>query len=1089
MGTETDELLSEVVTECLEHVSQMESLLLTLEATADEPDPEVVNSIFRSAHSIKGVTGFCGLNKIKELAHVFENVLNAFRQGALHPTPAAVDILLNTTDFLRGMLEDAANSENYDIERQLTALARILEPEVEPSEALKPGKLVTLADSSGRFVFNVDETELRQRLARGHNLYILRLDLVRDAPTKKRTPIELVNHLVSLGEIHETSFEIDWVNVDTADEGSSTVPLAVLFSSLIDPAMMAMALEVPEEDVEHLADLPAAGLFGPAEEKPEPMVVEPAVRPEPAPLGARTPERKTAPPPESKQMEVKPAPEVRAKAGPKTTPPRPEPAPEPMTRSAGRDGPTGPPEPEPLSAEFIRTPVTQVQSFLRVNVALLDNLMNMAGELVLGRNQLLQTATSLGIPALTPVAQRIDMITSELQAEIMQTRMQDLAGVFGKFPRLVRDLSRTLKKEVNLTIEGQEVELDKTIIESLGDPLVHIVRNSLDHGIETPEIRAAAGKDPVGQLKVRAYHEAGQVNIEISDDGAGIDRERLKQKAIQAGLITQSQAQAMSDQEALDLIFQAGLSTAEVVSEVSGRGVGMDVVKSNLQKLGGVLDLQSVRGKGTHTRIKLPLTMAIIPCLIVRLGQDERYAVPQVNLIELVRVRSTEIAQRIEKIAGAEVLRLRENLLPLIRLAKVLATEGYFRDPITNELKLDRRKMIADRRSGEEAKAAERWQEKRTGEDRRKKLDALNILVLSAGDLEYGLIVDELEDTEEIVVKPLGRHLKQIPAYAGATIMGDGRVAPILDVPGLAVQADLHRKGEAARQAQLARKQEEAAAVKLDMEKVLVFNHSPSEQFAVPIPLVARIERVETAKIEKALGHLSFQYRGGSLRLIRLDRHLPLSPFPETDKVFVIVFEIGGKEIGVAAHTLVDEKLVPFVLDTHTHQRAGVMGSMIIDNTTVMVIDIYELVQLEDPEWMEKGKKKGLEGSPPRVLLVEDSEFFLNKVSGYLEEAGFEVLTATNGQEGLDVLAEEKVDVVLADIEMPVMNGFEMIERIRANPKLAGQKIVALSSLAGEEDIHRGLAAGADRYLIKLDRINLVETIWEYCAKAKRGGK
>ena len=727
-----------------------------------------------------------------------------------------------------------------------------------------------------------------------------------------------------------------------------------------------------------------------------------------------------------------------------------------------------------------------VQTSLRVHVNILDQLMNLAGELVLARNQLLQTVEDEDHKVVQPVSQRVDAITSELQATIMQTRMQPLARIFSMFPRLVRDLSRTLGKKVRLEVEGQEVELDKTIVEGLADPLVHVVRNAMDHGLETPAERKAAGKPGTGLLRVHAYHEAGQVNIEISDDGHGIDRDKIKARAVAKGFITKSEAEEMTGQQALELVFRPGFSTAEKVSEVSGRGVGMDVVRSNLEQLGGVLDFKSVLGEGTVARIKLPLTMAIIPSLIVRLGQ-ERYAVPQLSLLELVRVRTHEIADRLDRVGGAEVLRLREHLLPLVRLANVLQVPGWYRDPKTNALRVDRRSAAADRRAGESDGQAELYSDQRSGEDRRGAIDALNILVLSAGDLEYGLIVDELLDTEEIVVKPLGRHLKEIPCYAGATIMGDGRVAPIIDVGGLAEQADLYRKGEAVREARRSRSRRTEEHEGPEQQKLLVFRHGPENLFAVPIGLVARIERIRRDSIETSLGRRSIQYRGGSLRLIMLETHLPVEPLPDSERVFVVVFEVGGQEIGLVVGQLVDEKQVPFEVDSHTHRRPGIMGSMIIDGRTVLVMDVYELVELEQPEFaLTEFSDPG--GSSPVVLLVEDSDFFRDKVSGYLRQAGFTVVTAINGREGLGVLQSRSVDMVITDIEMPVMDGYEMVRLIRADQKLAHLKVAALTSLAGDQDMARGLAAGVDQYLVKLDRDRLIETVMEFWGDSISGG-
>ena len=476
------------------------------------------------------------------------------------------------------------------------------------------------------------------------------------------------------------------------------------------------------------------------------------------------------------------------------------------------------------------------------------------------------------------------------------------------------------------------------------------------------------------------------------------------------------------------------------------------------------------------------MTMAIIACLIVRLG-EERYAVPQINLLELVRVRTAEIKERIERIGGSEVLRLRGNLLPLIRLGDVLESSGKFRDPLTNELKADRRQSMADRRADETAEASEEWSNKRTGQDRRQNLNALNILVLSAGDLEYGLVVDELADTEEIVVKPLGRHIKKISGYAGATIMGDGRVAPILDVLGLAEQAKLQFKGDDANEAaRIGTRKMDILEEGKDMEKVLVFKQGEQSVFAVPISLVARIERIAFDRIEKVMGRHSIQYRGGSLRLIILDKYLPVESLAEQDKVFIIVFEVGGREIGVVVGDLVDERMVPFELDIDTHQRKGIMGSIIIDKQTVMVLDVFELVELEDPTWVAQ-KEEAPSDKTLRILLVEDSDLFRTKIAGYLRDVGIEVITAEDGSKGLEALQTETVDMVLTDIEMPIVNGYELVRAIRANPKLAGLKVVALSSLAGDEDVKRGIEAGVDRYLVKIDRSKLIEAVYELCGR------
>ncbi|MGD9368098.1 MAG: chemotaxis protein CheA, partial [Desulfobacteraceae bacterium] len=441
-------------------------------------------------------------------------------------------------------------------------------------------------------------------------------------------------------------------------------------------------------------------------------------------------------------------------------------------------------------------------SNLRVNLGLLDNLMNLAGELVLGRNQLIQALTVDDLKTLHLTSQRIDLVTSELQEGIMKTRMQPIANVFNIFPRIVRDLALSQGKKADLVVEGRDVELDKTIIESIGDPLTYLVRYAVAAGIESPDARKQDGKPEVGQINLKAYHEAGQVNIEISDDGQGLNPDHLGVVATENGLITASQLDAMSVKERLHLIFLPGFPMKPPLRDDSVEAAGMDGVKAELEKLGGVIDIRSRIGRGTTFRIKLPLTLAIIPSQMVSVG-GERYAIPQVNLDELLRIPANQVKDKVEKVGDAAVTRLRGKLLPLLRMADVLGVQPCYTDPEDGTQLPDRRMHIADRRSTRheiEGVAEPRTEaadgsvetDKRNGTDRRyHAAGSLNIAVVSAGSLTYGLIVDQMHDPEEIVVKPLGRHLVECSGYAGATIMGDGRVALILDVYNIAKKARL----------------------------------------------------------------------------------------------------------------------------------------------------------------------------------------------------------------------------------------------------------------------------------------------------------
>ncbi len=552
-------------------------------------------------------------------------------------------------------------------------------------------------------------------------------------------------------------------------------------------------------------------------------------------------------------------------------------------------------------------------STIRVDVQQLDKLMNLVGELVLCRNQVLQYTATQEDPALLSASQRLNLITSELQEGVMKTRMQPIDNVWNKFPRVVRDLAAGVSKQVMLEMEGKETELDKTILEAIKDPLTHIVRNSIDHGIESPEKRVAAGKSPQGRISLRAFHEGGQVNIEISDDGAGINFDRVKRKAVERGLISPEQAQRLSEREALNLLFLPGFSTAEKVTNISGRGVGMDVVRTNIEKIGGTVDLHSRPGEGTTLKIKIPLTLAIIPALIVTSGGD-RYAIPQVNLLELVRVEDNEVHTQIETIHGAPVYRLRGNLLPLVYLDRQL-------------------KIESSRRSG-----------------------ATNIVVLDADSRQFGLVVDEVTDTEEIVVKPLGNHMKGITTFAGATIMGDGRVALILDVLGLAYRASVlsEHHGRTVKENAGVRA---SAATQSDKQALLLFRTPDDGRMAIPLSLVKRLEEFPKSAIESTGSQEVVQYRGEILplacvgNLLSERRRQPRRPIASGQngdgKLQVVVYSEGGRHVG-----LVVDRIIDIVEETLTAlrpaTRKGVLGSLVIQSRVTEILDIKGLIQSQE---------------------------------------------------------------------------------------------------------------------------------------------
>lgn len=530
---------------------------------------------------------------------------------------------------------------------------------------------------------------------------------------------------------------------------------------------------------------------------------------------------------------------------------------------------------------------------IRVDVGLLDDLMNLVGELVLARNQILQYTGTQADSSFHATTQRLNLITTELQEGVMRTRMQPIENVWNKFPRVVRDLSVACGKQADLVMDGKHTELDKTLLEAIKDPLTHLVRNSVDHGLETPEARAAAGKPTVGTVRLRAYHEGGQVIIEISDDGSGIDPKVIRRKAVEKGLLTQDEAASRSDREIVNMIFQPGFSTAATVTNISGRGVGMDVVRTNIESIGGSVDVQSEVGAGTTFKVKIPLTLAIIPALVVTC-EAERFAIPQVSLLELVRIDGHDPQSSIELVHGVPVYRLRGRLLPIVYLHDVFGKEPPSAD------------------------------------------DGINIVVLQADDREFGLVVDEISDTAEIVVKPLGRMLKHVSAFAGATIMGDGRVALILDVLGIAEHAGRSTGGDGRHHDDTSDAEVSGSA---NVRRMLMFEVG-DRRLALLLEMVARLEEFTPDQIEVTSRGRVVQCRGEILNLVFLTDELGVrSARSDDEPVQAVIYTSGGRSVGVVVDDIVDIVEQPLEIQPSSRSR-GMLGSAVIQGNVTDILDV-----------------------------------------------------------------------------------------------------------------------------------------------------
>jgi len=791
-----DEIIKDFLIESTENLDRLDQELVKLESSP--ASKELLASVFRTIHTIKGSCGFLGFARLEKLAHAGESLLSRLRDGQLTLTAEVTSGLLAMVDAVRQMLASIKTSGEDGEENYASLIAHLADLQ-QRTECCDPASSAPVTDPCDKPAITDNDSQAPLPLA--------------SAKEQMADPTKIGGVLLERGHVR--------------------------------PEDLAMALQQQELGRKRIGEI---------------LIAQGAAAPEDVLAAQKTVES--------------------------------------------------------------RNPDTAIET-IRVGVNLLDRLMNLVGELVLARNQLLQFSSMKQNAGFQAVSQRMNLIATELQEEVMKTRMQPIGNVWDKFPRTVRDLALNCGKDVHLEMEGQDTELDRTIIEAIKDPLTHLVRNCIDHGIEQPGVRKQLGKNTAGILKMRAFHEGGQVNIEVSDDGAGLNAERIRQKAIERGLASAQHASRMSDRDIFNMIFLPGFSTAEKVTNVSGRGVGMDVVKTNVEKIGGTVDVQSTPGKGTTVKIKIPLTLAIIPALMITSG-GERFAIPQVSLLELVRMDAGETGKGIEMVHGAPVYRLRGRLLPLLYLNR--------------ELQLSRFK---------DGMPAQDF--------------AANIVVVQADGHEFGLAVDEITDTEEIVVKPLGQQLKGISAYSGATIMGDGRVALILDILGLAQRAQVI----SARESALNDKEKQKTAVKMDLngdrQTLLVVQCGNRGRIAIPLSLVARLEEFPASAIEIAGAQEVMQYRGQIMPLVRLSRVVAGSDAATTvsdgdARLQVVVYSEAGRSVGLVVDRIIDIVDEKLSLQAPAERR-GILGSSVVQKRVTDLLDVASVVRDVLPGFAESPGK------------------------------------------------------------------------------------------------------------------------------------
>ncbi|SOD74515.1 two-component system chemotaxis sensor kinase CheA [Jatrophihabitans sp. GAS493] len=808
------EIVQEFLIESHENLDQLDRDLVSLEQTPDSR--ELLASIFRTIHTIKGTSGFLAYHRLEAVTHAGESLLAKLRDGAFRMTPDTADALLRMVDAVRAILvniEQQHNEGDADVTPLVEELRALLESKLAEAAA---GEAAPSVDADAEVEAVVDATAEPVAADAAPAAGPSGLEILKPkAPAKPRAP-----------------------RASTAKAAPKAAPAKAA------PAKAIAAKTAAVTPVET-------------------AVVEPVTA---KPAAAKAPAKAAA-----------------AKANPNAAAP---------AEADGRPG-IG-------------------DSTIRVDVTLLEQLMRLVGELVLARNQIVQRASTIEDDELGRACHRLNLVAGELQEGVMRTRMQPIDHVWSKLPRVVRDLSSQLGRTVRLEMEGGDTELDRTLLEAVKDPLTHLVRNAIDHGIEDPETRRVAGKDTTGVLTLRAAHEGGQILVEIKDDGKGLDPEVLGRKAVEKGIVTQAQLDSMGPNDILQLVFVPGFSTASAVTNVSGRGVGMDVVRTNIERIGGSIDVDSTVGVGTAWRLRIPLTLAIVPALTVECA-GQRFAIPQVNLLELVSLDERSSAG-VENMAGAEVYRLRGSLLPLVRLDEALKL-----------------KRATDEEVG-----------------------TLVVAVLEADDRRFGLVVDRVLDTEEIVVKPLSSALKELGLYAGATILGDGAVSLILDVQSLARRrlraVDSHESAQSQRS--------RGAGAGSSERQLLVVALGGDRRVAVPLDVVTRLEQFPADSIERVGRRDVVRYRGAIMPLVRLSEHLGSGFNDDRETIPGVVYSAHGRSVALAVGEIVDIVAESSVVHSDV-EDIGLIGSAVIRDRVTEMLDVRAAILAADPMFFAEDATSG----------------------------------------------------------------------------------------------------------------------------------
>lgn len=1000
--TQDPELLAEFVSESLRGLQDIEQDLLSLEGDGSgDVDTELVNRIFRAVHSIKGSGSFLGLENLVRVAHRGETLLDHLRSGAKKPSPDITDAVLAANDALIQMLESEDLGFGFESAPVLQKLDAILTGNASTSSNASDGSQQA---TSGQPAAQGDILATLKEKAEPHvPIYGMRVDLAKlhhDIDTKEG----ILEGLNAVGKVLHATIPVD--QIESTMEGECVV----FYQTVLEPELISAHFGISADRLETI-DLSAA-----ASERTTPPVAQPTVE-------------KAAPQPPAKQDE----PESEESA---PTPNRPA-----ATQSTANKG------------------AAANEQTMRVPVRILHELLEWTGNMVMARNQLMNEFDFSGSTAFHTLSQAI----TGVHETVIETRMQNTGTLFERYRRVVRDLGRQLKKEVAFHIEGGDLELDRTILESFADPLTHLVRNCMDHALETPQEREAAGKNRQGNVYLRSYVQSGEIILEVEDDGRGIPAEKVCEKAVAKGVITAEQAATLTEQQKVLLIFEPGFSTKDQATDVSGRGVGMDVVKNNIEKVGGSIEVRTKLGEGAVFSAHLPLAKALVSssltsALVIEVA-GEKFAIPETAVSEIIRCDKRAL-ESIHRVDGRQVYQLRDGLIALIDLHEALDIP---QDHVGSN-------GVAEHSAATKC-----------------------VVVLQYRNHLFGTIVDNVLGIQEIIVRSTPSLLENCIVYSGHTVLGDGRVALILDVNGIVNKLELefldkdslgltvnHTSSNLQRGAS-----HDGFGDGTATQKMLLFNYSPNEYFAIPLELVALIERITDRDIKRVGENEFCQFKNETISIMRLENFLPITKLPANQKDYCLIRPAAiDYPIGILTGLDMFVLDVKDTFETRLDDSHGVVGTFVHDDRLVMMLDLFSVFEKHVPEKMRTRED---EIQHAKILIAEDSMFFRKLIYQYIRVPEWDVEIVNDGLEAWERLQSEpkRFDLIISDINMPRMDGFELAVKIREDRRFDQLPLVALTTMSEEHFREKGLRLGFDRYVIKIDKREVRSTVAE-CLRIKR---